>query len=593
MRRLLCAAILLFAGFADAQSPVNASVSADRAAVSETFYIEVSGQGGEVSEPDMQAVLKDTGIQTGRPTQRMQTNIANINGRVTTEASKTWRYPARATKEGTITIPRIPVVVDGQERFTLPMQIRVSQAAVAGPQDNGAGNGGQTLKAEQLAFIESSVDKVSPYQGEAVTLSLRIYAANDYGVQIVGPRTMPMPETQGFYSGPQQQSNRMETRNGISYRVMEITVMIYPTVSGALTIKAWSWKGEATWRGNQFMRPQAEERDFLAPAIPINVLPLPDRPDDFSGAVGKYRVKGVLGAEKLVQGVPVTLTVTVTGEGNPDAIGAPKIPAISWAHVSGPEIDLQQPANAQEASKVFRYTLTPLEIGEQVLPPVNFVYFAPVLKNYKTETTPETKVAITASPDAMALVTAGGSRADARSSVELLNEGLLPILDTPTASLRPSVATKSLAWTAALGALIVPPILYGIFLLLLRHRRRLTGDVRYARLHFALSRYRGNMERLSCTEDPGEALYRALAGYLSDTYNTVEAGLTSQDARELLLTKGTPTEAINTVVSVLRACERARYSGGKLSPEEVEALSAATELAVGQLQSGQRKGGGA
>ena len=193
----------------------------------------------------------------------------------------------------------------------------------------------------------------------------------------------------------------------------------------------------------------------------------------------------------------------------------------------------------------------------------------------------------------MALVTAGGSRADARSSVELLNEGLLPILDTPTASLRPSVATKSLAWTAALGSLIVPPILYGIFLLLLRHRRRLTGDVRYARLHFALSRYRGNMERLSCTEDPGEALYRALAGYLSDTYNTVEAGLTSQDARELLLTKGTPTEAINTVVSVLRACERARYSGGKLSPEEVEALSAATELAVGQLQSGQRKGGGA
>jgi hypothetical protein len=99
------------------------------------------------------------------------------------------------------------------------------------------------------------------------------------------------------------------------------------------------------------------------------------------------------------------------------------------------------------------------------------------------------------------------------------------------------------------------------------------------------------MQRVADSEDPGEALYRARAGYLSDTHNTVEAGLTSQDARELLEAKGVPLEAVTAVVSVLRACERARYAGGRLTREEVDALAAAAEHSVGQLQAGQRKGG--
>ena len=589
IRSLTCAALLLAAGVAASQNPVTASLSVDRVAVGERFDVMIEANGAEVSDPDIASALKDTGIQTGPPSVGSRTQIASINGRTSKVDSKSWRYPARATKEGTITIPRIPVKVDGQDLFTLPMQIRVTQAGVASPQGNGANNGG-AIGVEKLAFVESSVDKPSPYQGEAVTLSLRIYAANDYGVQIVGPRTMPMPDTQGFYSGPQQQSNKTETKNGINYRVMQITLTLYPTVAGALTIQPWSWQGEVNYRDNQFMRPRAVARDFQAPAISMNVLPLPDRPAEFSGAVGKYRVKGALSSEKLVQGVPVTWTITVTGEGNSDAIGAPTIPAMSWAHVSGPEIDVQQQANSQEATKIFRYTMTPLERGEQVLPSISFVYFAPILKNYKAETTQEMKLTVAASPDAAALVTAGGSRADARSSVEVLNEGLLPILDTPAAPLRPSVATMSLAWTAALGGLVVPPVLYAVFLMLLRQQRRLAGDVRYARRHFALSRYKAGMESLS-TDDPGEALYHALTGYLSDTYNTVEAGLTSQDAQELLGAKGAAPEVINAVVSVLRACERARYAGGKLSLEEVSALEAAAEMAVERMQAGQRKGG--
>jgi hypothetical protein len=322
MRSIVFAAILLATGLAFAQSsPVTATLSTDRVAVGETFYIEIKADGSDVRDPDVVSALKDTGIQTGQPSVASNMQIANINGRMSTVASKSWRYPARATKEGDITIPRIPIGVDGLALFTLPMQIHVSQAAVPSPQGNA--NGGAAMSLEKLAFVESSVDKPSPYQGEAVTLSLRIYAANDYGVQIVGPRTMPMPDRQGFYSGPQQQTNKMETKNGISYRVMEITIMMYPTVSGALTIQPWSWQGEVNWRDTQFMRPRAVARDFLAPAIPINVQPLPDRPADFSGAVGKYNIKSALSTQSLVQGVPAVWTLTVSGQGNPDAVGAP------------------------------------------------------------------------------------------------------------------------------------------------------------------------------------------------------------------------------------------------------------------------------
>ena len=590
MRSIAYAGLLLVAGFANAQNPVTASLSTDRVAMGENFYISISAQGADVSEPDLATALKDTGIQTGQPSVGSRTEIANINGRVSTVASKSWRYPARATKEGAITIPRIPVTVDGQALFTLPMQIQVTQAAVPSPQGNGAANGAAT-SVEQLAFVESSVDKPTPYQGETVCLSLRIYAAVDYNVQIAGPRTMPMPDRQGFYSGQQQQTSRMETRNGINYRVIEFLVVMFPTVSGPLTIQPWSWKGEVNWRDNQFMQPRAIARDFTAPAITLNVLPLPERPPDFSGAVGKYNVKSALASDKLIQGVPVVWTITVTGEGNNDAVGAPTIPAIPWAHISEPEVDVQQYGNPPSAAKAFQYKLTPLESGAQTLPSAKFVYFAPLIKNYKTETTPEVKVTVAASPDAVPLVTAGGSRADARSSVEVQNEMLLPILDNPGTPLRPSAAARSLFWLVMLVGLGIPPVLYAAFLLTLRHRRRLAGDVRYARRHFALSRYRESMQRLSESEDPGETLYHALAGLLSDTYNTVEAGLTSQDAQELLAANGVAPGVVNAVVSVLRACERTRYSGGKLSPQELDALISAAELAVEQLQAGKRKGG--
>ena len=589
--RLFSYAVLIMAALgAEAQAPVSASLSTDRAAVGETFEIAIEANGKDVSEPDLASALKDTGIQAGRPSVGMSTQVVSINGRMSTIASKSWRFPARATQEGTITIPRIAMTVDGQQRFTLPMQIRITQAAVqASPGGGGEGGGSQTMTVEKLAFVESSVDKTGPYQGEAVTLSLRIYAALDYGVQIIGPRTMPMPETQGFYAGPQEQANKTETRNGINYRVMEIKMVLYPTVADSLTIQPWSWQGEVNFRDGQFMRPRAITRDFLAPAIAVNVQPLPDRPEDFTGAVGKYRVKGALSSDKLLQGVPVVWTISVTGEGNPDAVGAPKIPAMTWAHVAGPEIDVQAGQGGQESVKVFRYTLTPLESGEQVVPAVKYVYFAPMLKNYKTESTQETKVSVTASPDAMKLVTAGGSRADARSSVELLNKGLLPIFDKPSHSLRPSPTFRSLTFGAGAVTLAFPPFAYLIFVAVLRHRRRLQADVRYARRHFALSRYRENMKRLS-GDDPGETLYRAVAGYLSDLYNTVEAGLTSQDAAELLHEKGACQEVVDAVVSVLRACERVRYTGGRLTADEVDALAAAAELAVSRLQSGQRKG---
>ncbi len=590
MRGMVMAALLLATGFAVAQSPVTASLSTDRVAVGETFYIEIKADGTDVSEPDMVTALKDTGVLTGQPSVATNMQIANINGRMSTVASKTWRYPARATKEGTIAIPRISIAVDGLALFTLPMQIRVSQAAVPSPQGNGTDKGG-SISVDQLAFIESSVDKPSPFQGEAITLSLRIYAANDYAVQITGPRTLPMPDKQGFYCGPQQQTNKMETKDGINYRVMEISMVMYPTASGALTIQPWSWQGEVNWRDSQFRPPHVMAHDFLAPAIPINVQPLPDKPADFSGAVGKYNIKTALSTDRLVQGVPVTWTLTVTGQGNPDAIGAPTIPTMNWAHISGPEIDVQQQQpNSPEAIKVFRYTLTPLERGDQVLPSIKFVFFAPIIKNYKTETTQEVKLAIAASPDATPLVTAGGSRADERSSVEVLNQGLLPILDKPATALRPSAAARSLATTAALAVSLLPPLLYTLFLLYLRHQRRLSGDRRYARRHFALSRYKENMQQLS-SDDPGDALYHALTGYLSDMYNTVEAGLTSQEAKELLAAKQVPQDVIDKVASVLRACERARYSGGRLSAEELNALTAAADLAVEQIQSGQRKGG--
>lgn len=554
------------------QSPVSASLSTNTAGVGEVFVLTLQAAGSDVRNPDVTPVT-DTGLVLDAPEVSSASSFTIVNGRSTASQSRTWRYRGWAEKEGTYRIPPVKIVVDGREYLTQPLTLEVGKA-VAGGRRGGTRNDG--ISVEEMALVEAQVDKNEVFQGETVTLLLRILLLDSFNVDLRTPQNIPLPETPGFYTGPQSNRQTRETRGDLSYRVTEISQALYPTTTGALTIGAWRWQGQVIWpdRG----RPSSAMRGFATPEIAVTVKPLPAPPDGFSGAVGKYRVTAEFPSGILTQGVPAQWVISVSGEGNPDSVGAPVLPSIPWAHLAGPEVETAQdnPA-AGSGTKQFRYALTPLEPGEHELPEVQYVFFAPMLKNYKTERIPARKITVAVpAQGSQELVTAGGAREEQRSVVLPVSDDLLPLIEDA------GLGARRTGPALALLAALLPFPLYGGLWLWLHRRRRLETDIPYARRQRALKHARRALDRVD-GQSP-EPVQLALAGFVADLVNVNAAGLTASDVADLLGGRGCDLSLVKEATDILRACERARYSGAAPSPGELESLRARADALLEPLR---------
>lgn len=559
--------VIFLTAAAYGQSPISAKLSAQRVTVNEIFHIAISTNGSDVKQPDLTAVAR-AGFSVGTPSQQSSTSIRTINGKTTVVQSRTWRYPLSLPKEGTFTIPRIPVIVDSKQYFTPPLTIQVTRTVTMGSKSS---NSTTKLNIEDLAFVRATTDKKVVYQGQTILLRLRLYSIDKNYVRVESSRTLPLPETEGFYSGEQWQQNLNEEFEGRPYRITEINQILYPAMPGEQLIGAWQWQGVVRWY-NSNRRPQTSARMFTTDPIKITVLPLPPQPQHFSGAVGRFNMGTHLSNDKLVQGKPVRLIVTISGKGNPNTISAPLLPDMPWAHISDPEVETRQQEDKSATTKLFSYLLTPLEAGEQVIPPVEFTFFAPLLKNYKTERSNEKTVSVEPSEEGNTFVAIGGSAEEQRRKIDIYDGDMLPIItDVQAVSTQSRVNTQHLGFPALLSPLFPVLLLIALQIFIQQHHR-LSRDSGYARRYYAQTTCRQTLAAVVHAEDPTETLYRAITSFIGNMLDINEAGMTSAEAEMVLRSQNIPEELIAAVSRMLHRCERARYAGTAASDEDMAGL---------------------
>jgi len=572
VNRLFCYSLifLLAARIAVAQGGVSISASTLKAAVNESFYITISASGSEVKEPDLSPWHR-LGFKTGAPATQSSTSIQSINGNTTVVQSRSWRYPVAAGSPGTHTLPPLAVTVDGVQQMTRSLTLEISEKVSVSPEGRD-GTPAQEVAVDDLVFVRAIADKTTVYQGEPILLRLLIYVLDGRFVSLDTPRQLPLPETEGFFSGPQWQNTYNGEYNSAAYRITEFNQVLFPAMPGDLQIASWTWQGVVRWQEGRF-RPQGATRLFSTHPIPVTVLPLPEgAPAGFSGAVGKFRMQAYLSSASVAQGTPVRLTVSITGEGNPQAIGMPLFEKPSWAHVSEPESEVKQTEGSLEVTKNYSYLITPLEAGEHVIPAVSFSYFAPILKNYKTETSQELKLTVSATGETGRIVAVGGSSDTARQKIEINSSGELPLItDSRLTALTVRPPAHILSMPALLSPVISAVMLVAAVLFLLR-RKRLATDTRYARRIQARGKCLALLQDAKEKGDKSAGIYQALSAFVADMLHINGSGLTSGEIQHLLQEARLNQESIDMTVRVLRACERAAYGGGKGSEEELTVL---------------------
>lgn len=353
---------------------------------------------------------------------------------------------------------------------------------------------------------------------------------------------------------------------------------------GPITFGPASLKGDF---GTQVIngRLGGEEVYAVAPALVVDVQDVPSdgRPDSYIGAVGKFHLSASLAPTRAKTGDPMTLTLSLEGEGTLDSATAPdlkKVPSIA-EHFKIYDATEQTKGGRRQ----FTYSLRPLDAEIQEFPPVPAAYFDIDEKKYVTVETRPIAIEITkAVPLSDRDITTSARSSGGRGrDIQTRREGIFANV-TDTAQLGDQ-SVRIDRWLTGGGGLL------GTYLALMfgvGRWRRVHADPALLRRRAALGVAKRRLGEASSELSAGritqaaEHTLDALLGYIADMLDLTAAGLTATEATRKLESLGIESSTVGRFRTLLGTCEAMRYSGGAQGSHDLahEASVLLTELAA-------------
>jgi hypothetical protein len=574
---------------AAAAASISAELSADETSVGMPVQLEVRVEGS--TNASLPSSLDIDGLQTqltGRSTQ-----VQIMNGRMS--VSGVYSYTILPLREGTFDIPSLEVTEGGRKLRTSPRKLVVQAGAAPAPrpapalqaqQQSGAQSQTADASNGRLAYAEMLVPKQSIYAGEVVPVELRFYFSGKVGFRPLqdGPQVGGEGFTVGKISPPKQTE---ENVGGATYRLLTFKTTITAVKSGEMALPVASLEGILStpasgpaglddsifgqmfggFTNDQQVRIATDEKK----AIKVRALPAEGRPDSFSGAVGEFAVSATADPTKAAPGDPVTLKVAVTGRGNFDAMGEPKlIDADGWRTYPATDHFEKSDPIGYGGTKTFEIPLVAQQ-PQTKTPVAQLSYFDPAKEKYFTLATQP--VAVEAAAAAPTPTAAAPSAPQAQpSATPKVEEGGSWLVKSTPRSWQP-LARKPAFWIANGAAALV---LAGLAVALGIRRRREGPAGRRAAIVQQRDRLlselgRGNLSDEAFLDKAHEAL-------------ALQAGLAGESgAFELVYALEANGRDVNDLRAVLARADEAKFSGGgvaaRLDAEERQRIARAVKEA--------------
>jgi hypothetical protein len=403
-KKITCLFLLIFTGvvaYSDAIS-YKASVNRKTVPLNESFVYSITLSGDGFDLPKHQVSNLTNFTKFGTSTSQ---NMSIINGK--TNVSVTYKYTLGPKRMGKFTIPPVRITYNGKTYLTETIDIEVtpSQSAQSLSCSSTSDVTGihQNKKQAQSGlpgkvFVKATVNKKTVYENEKLVYKFSFYTNVDL---ISNPEYFP-PSFVGFWNDGSKPKSRFEVIDGINYRVDEIETVLYPIEVGLKTIQPakikmavmdFSSPDDADDFFSLFSnigRGQIKTLETKSVNIEVISLPKTNRPVDFSGAIGNFKISATLDKKQAQTNEPVTLTVIVKGNGNMKSIGG-----INFASYEGFKKYETIVSNDLENIKEFKTIFIPLVTGVQEIPSASIAFFNPVNKKYETIKTAAQKVEIT------------------------------------------------------------------------------------------------------------------------------------------------------------------------------------------------------
>ena len=549
-----------------------------------TFTIKITGvahvRPGDIELPTL------NGLVPAGHSFRVSQTLAN--GKLTAEFH--FSYFMRPTRTGKIVIDPATVTIGDEVHETEPIELNVAQGVPPTPappptptptprpprqaqapiQPSFTNDPSYADIEVSRYFVDAEVDKLSPYIGEQIVYSFKMYSS-DMSSYAFRPIHRP-PDFAGFWN-PRRDGERVyyEELDGDEYVVTEKSAALFPTIAGEITIEP----------GSMIMPPGStdpRDRNLLSDPVTLNVRPLPDdEPDAFTGAVGRFDIEAEANSDSIDLDGSLELTVSISGAGNFDTLPDPAWPDIpGWrAFENATDYRTAVRDGTITGRKIYRLVLTPDFPGEFDLPPVEYAFFDPEIEEYVTVSTMPISVEVT-SEDGFAPQPPQPSLADEEAPVEDIRH-----IKPPPGSV--GVASEPVASSPVYWALWAAPVAAVAALLIWRFvaMRRMAAFEAGSGERLRL----GALNRLAAlSSDDADETAAALYDYLDAALGRTASAMPLDALAALLRERGATPETADALVETLRELDRTRFTPDEPQDTDEAAPDGESEEAAAQAQ---------
>jgi len=336
-----------------------------------------------------------------------------------------------------------------------------------------------------------------------------------------------------------------------------------------------------TGRRDYYNRPLSTTKILELPAsfptIKVKPLPSKGRPQNFSGAVGKFKMSAEISDTEVNTDGSLNLRIRIEGRGNIKLVDLPKVEFPKAFEVFDPEIKESNSTSSSGMSgyKQINYLLVPRYKGSYTIEPITFSYFDPDREKYVRLESEAFEIKVDGQGSSMPY--AQGQAADPIANanpeeVEFLNKDIL------------FIKTKAQKWHQRADDFLHSGGFFGLIGLLLslaglaiflwfrlRNEYANRDSLRVQRAG-KLARKKLQKAEKALRAGAAETFYQelelAILGFFQDKLGKGLSSLSKEALREHMIEAECRTEDIDLVMELLAKSEMARFTGLKIDAAE-------------------------
>ena len=513
------------------------------------------------------------------PQQGRSSSVQIINGKTTKSVQTTYSYLLRPQKTGKFTVPQASAKANGKIITSKPVEIEVvasnsSSGQPVQPQQSQSQRQRQTAGVgDNDIFLTLNLSRTNVVVGEPIVATIKLWQR----VNIAGFESAEFPDFNGFWSqeteAPTNIEFARETYDGQIYNSallrkfvlipqQEGTVTISPAELVCLVNIRVSSGGNSIFDGFFDDYTTIRKRVTSKP-VSVKVSPLPSgAPASFGGGVGKFSMVARMSKDTLKTHEASSLMITLSGTGNISLLEAPKV-------VLPPDMELYDTKMSEKidksgcnGSKTYEYPFIPRSYGDFTIEPVRYSYYDIDAGKYVTLESEPLTFHVEKSKDYDNAGTV--IRSMSQKDVKTLGSDIR-FINTKDAYFTPKghffVGSPAFLLIAVL-LFIASALCWFAFRKLAARRADVVGSknrkatkMAMKRLHLAETFLKQNLYTAFYEE-----LHKALLGFISDKLNFPMAELSKDNIADAMRKGDVEEKHIDAFISLLDACEFARYS---------------------------------